>query len=146
VVEIEAVKIMPEEVVASVPDDAWTLLPSDAVGLFDALRGLPGAEVHVRFRIGAEAAHRVQVPAVSLTLRGRLVVEAQVDRFAVAVPGWAEGDFAWFSRRKGRGRTDYWQAAIEYRPVGLPALVLYLTAPLDGLELRVRPAAPPSKP
>lgn len=86
--------------------------------------------------------YRVEVPASSLMLRGGLSVEEAVDRFAVQVPGWAETDFAWFARRKGRGRTDYWQAAIEYRPAGLPALVLYLTAPLDGLLIRVRPVTP----
>jgi hypothetical protein len=75
-----------------------------------------------------------------------LAVEAQVDRFGVLVPGWGEGDFAWFSRRKGRGRTDYWQAAIEYRPFDAPALVLYLTAPLDGLDLRVKPTRPNPSP
>ncbi|MGV3721122.1 MAG: hypothetical protein ACO1SX_09450, partial [Actinomycetota bacterium] len=60
--------------------------------------------------------------------------------------GWGHGDFAWFSRRKGRGRPDYWQAAIEYRPFGAPALVLYLTAPLDGLEVRVRSISPAASP
>jgi hypothetical protein len=119
----------------------WTVLNSDAPELFQTLRRLPDSEIHLRFSVGTELGHRVEVPAASLTLRGRLVVEPQVDRFTVVVPGWGEADFAWFSRRKGRGRTDYWQAAIEYRPLAAPALVLYLTAPLDGLELRVKPTA-----
>lgn len=124
----------------------WALLGSDAPGLFDTLRQLPDSEIHVRFNLGTEQGYRVEVPAASLTLRGRLATEAQVDRFGVLVPGWAEGDFAWFSRRKGRGRRDYWQAAIEHHPAGAPALVLYLTAELDGLELRVRPFVPEASP
>jgi hypothetical protein len=107
------------------------------------LRRLGPAEMHVRFGIGVGSGYRSEVPAASLTLRGKLAVEPQVDRFALRIPGWSETDFAWFARRKGRGRSDYWQAAIEYHPEGHPALVLYLTAPLDGLVLRVRTARLP---
>jgi hypothetical protein len=98
--------------------------------------------VHVHFAIGTEGGHHVDVPAASFTVRGRLRVETAVDRFAVLVPGWGPQDFAWFARRKGRGREDYWQAAIEQQADSGPALVLYLTAPLDGLEIRVRAADP----
>jgi hypothetical protein len=124
----------------------WVAVRSDAPELFDRLRQLSDAEIYVRFNLGVEQGHRVEVPAVSLTLRGELAVEGQVDRFGVLVEGWAADDFAWFSRRKGRGRTDYWQAAIEHRPSGAPALVLYLTAALDGLELRVRSTPPAASP
>ena len=119
--------------------ESWERFPSDAPELFTRLRGKTDAEIHLRFGIGTAEGYRVEVPAASLTLRGRLTVEASVDRFTIHLEGWGDGDFAWFARRKGRGRTDYWQGAIEYRPAGLPALVLYVTAPLDGLEIRVRP-------
>lgn len=124
----------------------WESMRSDSSVLFDTLRRLPEAEIFVSFKVGVGKGYRVDVPAASLNLRGRLKVEAAVDRFHVLIPGWGEGDFAWFSRRKGRGRSDYWQAAIEHRAAGAPALVLYLTAELDGLELRVRPTAPASSP
>jgi hypothetical protein len=117
----------------------WRALTSDAPDLFAQLRAAGAAEIHLRFGVGTDEGYRVAVPAASLTLRGALRVEATTDRLSIQVPGWGAGDFVWFSRRKGRGRTDYWQAAIEYRPAGLPALVLYLTAPLDGLEIRIRP-------
>jgi len=116
----------------------WQALSSAAPDLFDHLRATGAAEIHLRFGVGTAEGYRVAVPAASLTLRGMLRVETANDRLSILVPGWGETDFAWFSRRKGRGRSDYWQAAIEYRPAGLPALVLYLTAPLDGLEIRIR--------
>ena len=118
--------------------NAWRRLPPNDPSLFKRLRDLPPANVTVRFRIGVEERGRVEVPAASLTLQGRLRVEPVVDRFEVEIPGWGTEDFAWFARRKGRGRTDYWQAAIEHKPEGRPALVLYLTAPLDGLEISVQ--------
>lgn len=117
---------------------AWQELASAAPDLFVRLRRARDAELHLRFGIGTAEGYQVEVPAASLTLRGALVVESGTDRFAIDVPGWGTGDFAWFSRRKGRGRTDYWQAAVEYRPAGLPALILYFTAPLDGLSIRLR--------
>lgn len=116
----------------------WQPLPSEAPDLFGRLRELQGAEITVRFRIGVGEWGRVEVPAASLTIQGRLHVEPGVDRFGVEVPGWGTDAFAWFARRKGRGRTDYWQAAIEHKPEGRPALILYLTAPLDGLEILAR--------
>jgi hypothetical protein len=118
----------------------WQRLSCAAPELFQDLRESEGGEVHVRFRIGT-GGFVVDVPAASLTLQGRLRVAPSRDRFTVAVPGWGPDDFAWFSRRKGRGRPDYWQGAIEYRPQGCPALVLYVTAPLDGLEISVRSPA-----
>ena len=118
----------------------WQRFPSDAPDLFDQLRELRDAEVTVRFRIGIGEWGMVDVPAASLTLQGRLRSEPGVDRFGVEVPGWGTEDFAWFARRKGRGRTDYWQAAIEHKPAGRPALILYLTAPLDGLEIQISPS------
>lgn len=120
------------------PEPTWQKLSSDAPDLFDCLRARAGAEVWLRFGIGVEGGYRVEVPAVRLSLQGRLAVAPRVDRFTVAVPGWGPEDFAWFGRRKGRGRTDYWQGAIEYRPEGQPALVLYFTAPDDGLEISIR--------
>jgi hypothetical protein len=116
----------------------WLSLPSGAADLFDRLRALEHAELHLRWGIGDAEGFRVQVPAASLTVRGPVSVEPVVDRFTIRPEGWRDGDFIWFARRLGRGRTDYWQGAIEYRAAGAPALVLYLTAPLDGLELRVR--------
>lgn len=118
---------------------AWERLASDSAELFGRLRELGRAEIHLRFGIGTAEGYRVEVPAASLTLRGMVTTEPEVDRLTVQIDGWSDGDFAWFARRKGRGRTDYWQAAIEYRPSGRPALVLYLTAPLDGIEIQVRP-------
>jgi hypothetical protein len=121
----------------------WLSLPSDAPDLFDRLRSAGAAQISVRFGIGTEGGHRVEIPAVRLVLTGQLQVEARQDRFGVLVPGWGEGDFAWFARRKGRGGPDYWQGAVEHRPEGLPALVVYFTAPLDGLEIRLRPVGQP---
>ena len=115
----------------------WTPLASDDPSLFDRLRERRGAEVSVALGIGA-GKHRVDIPAATIRLQGKLRVEERADRFGIEVPGWGPTDFAWFARRKGRGHPDYWQAAIEYRPEGQPALVLYLTAPLDGLEIRLR--------
>lgn len=116
----------------------WQPVPSDAPDLFPRLRRLGEASVSIRFGIGTEEGYRVQVPAVRLHLTGALRVEAQHDRLSVLVPGWGPEDFAWFARRKGRGRPDFWQGAVEHRPEGSPALVVYFTAPLDGLEIRVR--------
>lgn len=128
----------PEEVSLAGRPEEWQSVSPAEPELFGWLRSLGEAEIHIRFGIGTAGGHRVEVPAASLTVRGRLTVEPEVDRIAVQVTGWSATDFAWFSRRKGRGRTDYWQGAIEYRPAGAPELVLYFTAPLDGLELRVR--------
>jgi len=122
----------------------WQAYTSAAPDLFTQLRRLGGAEIHLRFNIGTTEGFGVEVPATSLTLRGTLEVDAVADRITILVPGWGASDFAWIARRKGRGRSDYWQAAIEYRPAGLPTLVLYFTAPLDGLELRVRRHRPAS--
>ena len=121
----------------------WQQLSSAAPDLFQHLRTLGAVAICVRFRIGTGEGYGVEVPANSLTVQGRLRVMSGVDRFAVEVAGWSADDFAWFGRRKGRGRGDYWQGAIEYRPEGRPALVLYFTAPEDGLEISVR-AEPPS--
>jgi hypothetical protein len=119
-------------------DDPWQKLPADAPDLFTQLRELDGAEVYVRFRIGIGEGTHVEVPAATLTVQGRLGVEPVVDRFAVEVPGWGPEDFAWFARRKGRGRPDYWQGAIEYHGPAHPALILYFTAPPDALEISVK--------
>jgi len=127
-------------------DTGWQTLPSDAPDLFDRLRALEGAEIHLHFGIGTAAGWQVDVPAASLNLRGRLQVEKTVDRFAVKVPDRGAADFAWFGRRRGRGRPDYWQGAIEHRVAGRPALVLYFTAPAGGLRLRVRAPEPPPGP
>ena len=115
----------------------WQPLSSAAPDLFPQLRALGTVEACVRFRIGAGEGYAVDIPATSLTLHGRLRVMPSVDRFGLEVDGWGADDFAWFGRRKGRGRRDYWQGAIEYRPEGRPALVLYFTAPEDGLEISV---------
>jgi hypothetical protein len=119
--------------------NVWQTLPSDAADLYERLRTMEGAEVSVRFGIGTAEGYQVEVPAASLIVQGWLRVEPGVDRLVVEVPGWGPEDFAWFGRRKGRGRTDYWQGAIEHRPGGRPALVLYFTAPADGLLIRVSP-------
>ncbi len=124
--------------------NGWQRFPSDDPALFRRLRERAGADVCVRFRIGVDASPRVEVPAATLLLQGRLLLEPVVDRFGIGVTGWGAEDFAWFARRKGRGRSDYWQAAIEHRPEGRPALVLYLTAPLNGLEITIRDADPPA--
>ena len=115
----------------------WQPLSSSAPDLFPQLRALGTVQACVRFRIGTGEGYAVDVPATSLTLQGPLRVMPAVDRFAVEVRGWGPDDFAWFGRRKGRGRSDYWQGAVEYRPEGRPALVLYFTAPEDGLEISV---------
>jgi hypothetical protein len=134
---------MPSSDASELPQaGVWERFPSDSLELFSRLRELGRAEIHLRFGIGAAEGYRVEVPAASLTLRGTVTTAPEVDRLTVQIDGWGDGDFAWFARRKGRGRTDYWQAAIEYRPTGRPALVLYLTAPLDGIEIQVRPLPP----
>jgi hypothetical protein len=117
----------------------WPRVPSDAPDLFDRLAALGEAEVVVRFGIGVEGGYRVDVPATRLALRGRLRLFPGRDRFGIEQTEGGASDFAWFARRKGRGRTDYWQGAIERHSDGVPALTLYLTAPLDGLEIRPRP-------
>lgn len=116
----------------------WTEHSSADPALFERLRELGPAEVSIRFGIGTAEGYRVEVPAASLILQGRLRVEPEVDRISVEVPGWGSGDFAYFGRRKVRGRPDYWQGAVEYRPEDRPALVLYFTAPLEGLVIKTR--------
>lgn len=116
----------------------WRTVPSGARDLFERLEALQGQTGLVRFGIGTGGGLRVDVPAARMSLQGRLEVRRSLDRIIIHVEGWGDDDFAWFGRRKGRGRPDYWQGAIEYRPAGCPALVLYFTAPLDGLEIRVR--------
>ncbi len=117
--------------------EIWEELCPTAPTLFEQLRQYDGAEfwVHVEQGLGADG--RISVPATHLTVQGTLKVEPGVARFSVAIPGWENSDFAWFARRRGRGRPDYWQAAIEYRPSGRPALVLYFTAELADLQMRV---------
>ena len=117
----------------------WNEHASGDPELFSRLRELGPAEVSIRFGIGTEAGHRVEVPACAMILQGALQVEPEVDRISVEVPGWGPADFAYFGRRKGRGRPDYWQGAIEYRPENRPALVLYFTAALDELQIKSRP-------
>lgn len=116
----------------------WLTLDPAHPDLFTQLRELGPSEASVRFNHGIDDAGRVQVPASSLTLQGALRVEAGVDRFGILIPGWGENDFVWLARRRGRGRSDYWQGAIEQKPGGRPALIFYFTAELDGLEIRVR--------
>lgn len=119
----------------------WEPLPSDATDLFSRLRERAGGRVCVRVRVGVEAGCRVAVPAASCAVQGLLRVEPVVDRFSVLVEGWGAGGFAWLARRLGRGHAqrapDYWQGAVEYHAEGRPALVLYFTAPADGLEILV---------
>ncbi len=122
----------------SEPERGWTVLSSGLPDLFSRLREVGPAEVLVRFSIGTEARYQVEVPGCRTAILGRLALQPGVDRFNVHVSGWGQDDFAWFGRRKGRGCEDYWQGAVEYRPEGRPALVVYFTAPLDGLEIRVR--------
>jgi hypothetical protein len=117
--------------------------------LFAALRHLAGCRIYLRFEHDTRDGLRVEVPSASLTLQGELTVELNVDRFGIRLPGGGVGDFAWFSRRKARGRPEYWQGAIEQHRDGGPALVLYFTAPADGLTLRTCPAGsdpPPGEP
>jgi hypothetical protein len=116
----------------------WQKLPSEDPDLFLRLRGLGETEICVRFGIGTERGDGVDIPAARLMVEGRLRVEPEVARFGVTVSGWGPSDFAWFARRVGRGGPDYWQGALEYRPEGRPALVLYFTARLDALEISVR--------
>lgn len=118
--------------------ETWHEYPADLPDLFDQLRAFRPSEVRIRLGIGTAEGYRVEVPASSLTVQGRLCVEAGVDRLSVEIPGWGDGDFAWFGRRKGRGRPDYWQIALEYRPEGRPHLVYYGTAAVDGLRISVR--------
>lgn len=120
----------------------WEELDPADPQLFTRLRELGPARVYVHLGIGTGDGVRVDVPAASFTLQGELRVEPEVDRFGIRVPGWSETDFAWFARRKGRGRTDYWQVAIEHHAEGIPALVLFFTAEQDGLLLRTAPAPP----
>lgn len=116
----------------------WQTFPSGAPDLFTRLEALQGRTVLIRFGIGTGSGIQVEVPAARMSLQGRLEVRRSLDRIIIHVEGWGEEDFAWFGRRKGRGRPDYWQGAIEYRPSGAPAMVLYFTAPLDSLEIRIR--------
>ena len=106
--------------------------------LFAVLRGLQDAEIYVRFATGVGDGFQVEVPAAVLSVQGSFRVEQRSHRFSVELPEWGEDHFAHFARRKGRGRDDYWQGAIEHRPEGRPSLVLYFTAPLDGLIIRTR--------
>lgn len=122
----------------------WETLAPDAPDLFARLRRHERCEVLVRFSIGERRGMRVEIPAVRTVLQGRLEAHPRVDRFRVWIDGWSEGDRAWLARRKGRGGPDYWQGAVEYRPHGKPALVLYFTAPLDGLEIQVLLPANPT--
>lgn len=117
----------------------WTRFPSDAPDLFKRLAELGEAEVVVRFGIGVEDGYHVEVPAARLALRGRLRLFPGRDRFGVEA-GCQAGpdDFTWLARRKGRGRSDYWQGAVERQAGGVPTLTFYFTAPLEGLEIRAR--------
>ena len=121
----------------------WTPLDPTSPELFEQLRALDHPEASIRFGIGTEGRHRVAVPAARLVLQGRLRLEADVDRFSVEIEGWGPADFAWLARRKGRGRPDYWQGAVEHRATDRPALVFYFTAPLSGIEISVRQINPP---
>jgi hypothetical protein len=118
--------------------EQWQPIPSGDPELFARLREAEGEAVCVRFGMGLGDGLQVEIPAARLMVEGRLRVEAGVDRFAVEITGWEGGDFAWFARRRGRGGPDYWQGALEYHAEGRPGLVLYFTAALDGLEIRVR--------
>lgn len=119
----------------------WTRFPSDAPDLFTRLAELGDAEVVVRFGIGVGDGYRVEVPAARLSLRGRLRLYPGRDRFGIAAEESGPGDFTWLARRKGRGRSDYWQGAIERHTDGYPALTLYFTAQVDEVEIRVCPVA-----
>jgi hypothetical protein len=118
----------------------WHRISSDDPDLFERLRACPGARICVRFHAGVEDAFHTEIPASSFALRGALRVEEEADRFSIQVPGWGPEDFAWFARRRRAGGADYWQCAVEYRPGGTAGLVLYFTAPLDGLEISVQGA------
>jgi hypothetical protein len=120
----------------------WIDLSSSSPDLFERLRACEGWEISLRARHGTGNGRKVEVPSASIVLQGTLRVQAAVDRFAVDVPGWGSDDFAWLARRKGRGGPDYWQGAIEYRCGGRPALVVYFTAPAEGIQLRVRDTHP----
>lgn len=117
----------------------WTEQDPADPQLFARLRKLGPARVYVRLGIGTGDGLHVEVPAASLAVGGELVVAPDVDRFGIRLPGWKEPDFAWFARRKGRGRPDYWQAAVQQHGEGGPALVLFFTATLDGLVIRTAP-------
>ena len=119
-------------------DMNWDEHSSADPKLFAALRSLQDAEIYVRFAMGVGDGSQVEVPAAVLSVQGRFRVEPRSDRFCMKVPEWGEEHFVYFARRKGRGRDDYWQGAIEHRPEGRPSLVLYFTAPLDGLIIRTR--------
>src|SRR5688572_4657510 len=105
----------------------WADIPSDLPDLFDRLRALEECEVWVRVGQGMGEGRSVAIPAAILTLRGRLRLPGDVDRFGIDLPGQGESDFAWFARRKGRGRGEYWQVAVERHAEGHPVLVLYVT-------------------
>ncbi len=116
----------------------WSELESGDPDLFSRMRELEGREVRVRFAVGLGEGARVEIPALRLVIAGRLRPVPGLDRFGLLPDGWGPTDLAWFARRRGRGGPPYWQGALEYRPAGRPTLVLYFTAPLDGLEIRVR--------
>jgi hypothetical protein len=120
----------------------WGVLPSDVPDLFSRLRALENAEVTVAASVGTGVGYLVEVPCATVRLRGRLRVEPRVDRFVLELDGWGAGSFAWFGRRKGRGRPDYWQIGVEYRPGDYPALAYFGTAAADGLEIRIRAPEP----
>ena len=113
-----------------------------APDLFPQLRAMVQSEVSIRFGMGTEGRQRVAVPAARLVLQGRMQVKPNADRISIEIESWGAGDFAWLARRKGRGRPDYWQGAIEHRAADRPALVLYFTAPLSEIEISVRPTSP----
>ena len=128
---------------AEVESGAWVSLSPGLPDLFPLLRALGEAEAYVHVPIGTERGFAVSVPAASLSLRGRLEIRPGVDRFCIHGQASNPGEFAWFGRRKGRGRPDYWQFAVERRGSAAPELVVYGTARLDGFTLRVRSLGPP---
>ena len=124
----------PEEPGSERPD--WeTLDPADPE-LFDRLRALNRFELWISVPVGT-GRYQVPLPAAHLTLRAEAIVDSRSDRIGLSLPDWSTNDLAWLSRRKGRGRPDFWQVALERRTPDGPALVFYAAAEADGIELRL---------
>lgn len=114
----------------------WIALPvgPEVVAGLAGLAGELPLEVVVRCSSGGGG----RLPALLVTLRGRLVLCSRQGRFGVELTGHATGDFAWMALRRGRGGPDYWQGALEQRREGYPAVVVYFAAALNEVEVRYR--------
>jgi len=117
----------------------WQPHDPAAAALFEALRALGSATIRVHLALEIRDGWQVGIPAVSLTLSGRLRLHPGVERLTVELAGGGE---ARLGRRSERGgRPPYWQAYCEWPAQDdgdHPPLVLSLTAPLDAVAISTR--------